>query len=233
MKCLLPATALALAFVLDPPLVSAQAPSTGLAGMQGGGQGGIFTLPRVDAHVRGIPGVTRPMLMAGPVGGGAMGGGGGQGFGMQVNPNWTGAAAMFMPQLLLNNGGGAGGGNANANSASGFRLGSAGPASQRSVAVAPANPTLRAEAPGPAVVPAIASQPSVRTLPPVDPGLVEERLLAYQQEQARQGSPSAQWALSQRYAEGRGVVQNPEMARVWLEAAARSGSEEAQASLGK
>ena len=153
---------------------------------------------------------------------------------MQVNPNWTGAAAMFMPQLLSNNGGGtAGGGNASANSASGFRVGSAGPTSQRSVAVASVKPASRAEDPGTAVPPVIASQPVIHTLPPVDPGLVEERLLAYQQAQARQGSPSAQWALSQRYAEGRGVVQSPELARVWLEAAARSGSEDAQASLGK
>ena len=66
---------------------------------------------------------------------------------------------------------------------------------------------------------------------PVDPGLVEERLLTYQKEQAAKGSPSAQLALARRYSKGQGVEANPAVARVWLEAAARSGSEEAKAEL--
>jgi len=233
MKTLRPSTFVALALAASVACaVSAQSPASGLSGMQGGGQGGLFTLPRVDAHVRGIPGVTRPMLMAGSAGVGAMGGGG-QGLGMEVNPNWTGAAAMFMPQLLSNNGGGTGGGgNANGNSGTGFRVGSVARPVNRVATVLPVNPPTPAEPTRPGA-PALASRSVPRTLPAVDPVLVEERLLAYQQEQARQGSPSAQWALSRRFAEGRGVEASPEIARVWMEAAARSGSEEAQAALRK
>ena len=66
---------------------------------------------------------------------------------------------------------------------------------------------------------------------PVDPSLVEERLLNYQKEQAAKGSPSAQLALARRYSKGQGVEANPAVARVWLEAAARSGSDEAKAEL--
>jgi hypothetical protein len=227
MKILACCISSALILALGTLVASAQSPAIGLSGMQGGGQGGLFTIPRVDAHVRGIPGVTRPMLMAGPVGGGM----GGQGGGMQVNPNWTGAAAMFMPQLLSNNGGGnAVGGNANATATPGFRVGSTGRPAVNVVPGGPAVSATPAESPR-TVAPVVASQPVPRTLPPVDPVLVEERLLAYQREQARNGSPSAQWALSRRYAEGRGVEASPGMARAWMEAAARSGSEEAKAAL--
>jgi TPR repeat protein len=77
----------------------------------------------------------------------------------------------------------------------------------------------------------VARQVAIVHAAPVDPALVEERLLAYQKEQAAKGSPSAQLALARRYSNGQGVEANPAVARVWLEAAARSGSEEAKADL--
>jgi hypothetical protein len=215
----------------------AQAPVSGLSGVQGAGQGGVFTIPRVDAHGRGIPGVTRPMLMAGPMGGGGGAGmgnaGGGGGSGMMVNPNWVGAAAMFMPQLLTGNAGnGAGAAGGNAQNPVGNRVvGGFG-------GVAPRTATPSAAVPGtPVAVEArrtVASAPvAVRPAPaPVDPALAAARLLAHQRDQAKQGSPSAQLALARRYATGNGVEANEAMARVWLEEAARNGSEEAQAELG-
>ena len=217
--------------------VLAQAPVSGLSGVQGGGQGGLFTIPRVDAHVRGIPGVTRPMLMAGPVGGGAGAGlgnaGGGGGSGMMVNPNWVGAAAMFMPQLLMGNAGnGANGVGGNAQNPVGNRVvggfGGVAPRATSPAVPAPSAP-VAAEARK-----AVASAPvMVRpALPSVDPALADARLLAHQREQAKQGSPSAQLALARRYAAGKGVEANEALARVWLEAAAQNGSEEAQAELG-
>jgi len=71
--------------------------------------------------------------------------------------------------------------------------------------------------------------PAIVHAPPVDPALAEERLLTYQKEQAVKGSPSAQLALARRYSKGHGVEANPAVARIWLEAAAQSGSEEAKA----
>jgi len=178
------------------------------------------------------------MLMAGPVGGfGGVGGGGGGG-GALVNPNWVGAAGMFMPHLLNGNaGGGAGAANGTANGgrtiganrgpgvASGQQLASSG-----SLPQAEASSALDASAVrGP--LPVAARNVTIVHAPPVDPALVEERLLAYQKEQAAKGSPSAQLALARRYSKGHGVEANPAVARVWLEAAAQSGSEEAKAEL--
>ncbi len=216
----------------------AQAPVTGLSGVQGGGQGGVFTIPRVDAHGRGIPGVTRPMLMAGPVGGGGgaglgnAGAGGGGGAGMMVNPNWVGAAAMFMPQLLTGNpGNGANAAGGSAQNPVGNRVvggfGGAAPRTPSPVAVPGTPVAVEARR-------TVASAPvPVRPVPPaLDPALADARLLAHQREQAGQGSPSAQLALARRYATGNGVEANAAVARVWLEEAARSGSEEAKAELG-
>lgn len=214
----------------------AQAPVSGLNGVQGGGQGGIFTIPRVDAHGRGIPGVTRPMLMAGPVGGGGAGlgnAGGAGGSGLMVNPNWVGAAAMFMPQLLTGNAGnGANAVGGNAQNPVGNRVvGGFGGVAPR--ATSPTASDHRAPIAGEARK-AVASAPAtVRpAVPAVDPALADARLLAHQRDQAKQGSPSAQLALARRYAAGKGVEANEALARVWLEAAAQNGSEEAQAELG-
>lgn len=227
----------AVATLTLPLSLLAQAPSSGLSGVQGG-QGGTFTIPYVAAHTLGIPGVTRPMLMAGPVGGlGGVGGGGGGG-GAMVNPNWVGAAGMFMPHLLNGNatgGGGASGGTANggrtfgANHSIGAVHGQQ-LASAANLPQAGGAPSLDASAArGPS--PMVARRVAVVHAPPVDPALVEERLLTYQKEQAAKGSPSAQLALARRYSKGQGVEANPAVARVWLEAAARSGSEEAKAEL--
>ncbi len=225
------------AFLSLPLSVFAQAPASGLSGVQGG-QGGIFTIPYVAAHTLGIPGVTRPMLMAGPVGGlGGVGGGGGGG-GAMVNPNWVGAAGMFMPHLL--NGNAAGGGGAQGGAATGGRtfggLGSTRAVSGAQVASAGSLPQAESSAAMDASAARMTSSAMARPsiIPhaaPVDPALVEERLLAFQKEQAANGSPSAQLALARRYSAGQGVEANPAVARVWLEAAARSGSEEAKAEL--
>ena len=227
----------AVAPLILPLSLLAQSPSSGLSGVQGG-QGGTFTIPYVAAHTLGIPGVTRPMLMAGPVGGlGGVGGGGGGG-GAMVNPNWVGAAGMFMPHLL--NGNAAGGGAVSGGTANGGRtvggVRSAGTASGQQLASSgnPPQPegsssldTSAARGPSPAMARPVA----IVHAPSVDPALVEERLLTYQKEQAAKGSPSAQLALARRYSKGQGVEANPVVARVWLEAAARSGSEEAKAEL--
>ena len=53
-------------------------------------------------------------------------------------------------------------------------------------------------------------------------------VLAFQQEQARKGLPSAQLALGRRHLTGDGVERNPVLARVWLEAAERNGMAEAR-----
>lgn len=82
--------------------------------------------------------------------------------------------------------------------------------------------------------PGLAARPAVpRMAPttPVDPAELQARVLAFQQEQARQGSPSAQLALGRRYLAGDGVERNEAVGRVWLEAAARQGSTEAQDAL--
>lgn len=232
----------AVALLALPLSALAQAPAAGLSGVQGG-QGGIFTIPYVAAHTLGIPGVTRPMLMAGPMGGfgGAGGGLGGGGVGgPMVNPNWVGAAGMFMPHLLTGNaavGGGAAGGNA----AGGRTVGGFGSTREVPTQQAPASSSAGSQGETASSVDASATRSpafATTTRPavivhaaPVDPALVEERLLAYQKEQAAKGSPSAQLALARRYSKGQGVEANPAVARVWLEAAARSGSEEAQAEL--
>ena len=52
-------------------------------------------------------------------------------------------------------------------------------------------------------------------------------VLAFHQEQARKGSPSAQLALGRRYLTGDGVERNPAVARAWLTAAAQNGLTEA------
>ena len=214
------------------PASQAQSPASGLNGVQGGGQGGIFNIPRVDAHGRGIPGVTRPMLMAGPVGGMGvgMGNGGGGGGGMQVNPNWVGAAALFMPQLLTGNG--ANNAGASAQNPVGNRvMGGLGAATPQSTAgrgqVAGLTAPMDGKRASLVLPPAL-----VRPTPAaVDPAIADARLLAHQRDQAGQGAPSAQLALARRYATGNGVEANPAIARVWLEAAARNGSEEAKAEL--
>jgi hypothetical protein len=215
-------------------VVHAQIGAQGLGGV-GGQQGGVFTIPRVEAHTLGIPGVSRPMMMAGPVAAGGLGMGGGGGFGgqggMQPNPNWIGAAAMFMPQLLTGQGQGGINGAGNPGAAGGGptlqtrTFGSNGSAPRTDVSQAVPKPGTR---PG-AVIAAARSVPV--TLPPPDPSKADERLLRHQRDQAAIGSPSAQLALGRRFLKGEGVEANPKVARVWLEAAARNGAEEARAEL--
>lgn len=234
--------------ILAGAVLLAQAPVQGLSGV-GGGQGGVFTIPRVEAHTLGIPGVTRPMLMAGPAGGfgGGMGGGlggaggGGQGGGMLVNPNWVGAAGMFMPQLLTGGANGVNGANAAGGAGGGTATRTLGvngsrqpwtvvgtePASE----AGPVDASAQRSVVGAGVASVAAARPALPRSAAVDPAVADARLLEFQREQARQGSPSAQLALARRYAQGRGVEANPAVAKVWLEAAARSGSEEAQREL--
>ena len=76
-----------------------------------------------------------------------------------------------------------------------------------------------------AAVPIAASAPVY----PKAPGAAESaaRLLAHHREQAKSGSPSAQYALAKRYRTGDGVEADARLSRIWLEAAARNGSDEA------
>ena len=150
---------------------------------------------------RGIPGVTRPMLNAGPVMGGMGGGGMGR---VIVNPNWIGAAAMFAPQLLMGNGMMNGGGMMNAGMNPGM------PAVP---AVVPLGEVRRVPMPSVAMA-------SVKRLEE-DRG-ADERLLAFQREQAKAGSPGAQRALARRYAEGIGVEKSEVLAKAWATAADNS-----------
>ena len=146
---------------------------------------------------RGLPGVTRPMLNAGP----AIGGMGG----VIVNPNWIGAAAMFAPHLLMGNG------------MAGNGMGFIGaptapvqPVPPVGIGTLPVGQVSRA----PVVVASVSPVQDLRT--------VDERLLAFQREQAKAGSPSAQRALSKRYAEGLGVEKSALLAKAWADAAERS-----------
>lgn len=153
-------------------------------------------------HAQGISAVTRPTLMAGPP---------------------LGGLAGTMPATLPGGGGGAGlAVNPNwAGAAAMFA-----PLRVPSTGLNPANPAVAG--------PGLAARPVVsRVSPaaPVDPAELDARVLAFQQEQARQGSPSAQLALGRRYLAGDGLERNEAVGRVWLEAAARQGSAEAQDAL--
>lgn len=150
---------------------------------------------------------------------------------MQVNPNWVGAAALFMPQLLTGNGANNAGGSAQ-NPVGNRVVGALGSATPQSTVGQGQVAGLGAPVDGkraPMVLPPALVRPSPAA---VDPAIADARLLAHQRDQAGQGAPSAQLALARRYATGNGVDANPAVARVWLEAAARNGSEEAKAELG-
>lgn len=155
---------------------------------------GLFVFPHVDAHGRGIPGVTRPMMMAGT----GMMGMGGMGMPM-ANPNWTGAAAMFAPELLMRGGMMQGmgampmAGTPQPGLQAAFASGRASPSPRRDVAAAGG-----------------------------DDGKADARLLEFQKQEARKGSPGAQRALAARYEKGDGVERSDEIAKAWREAADRS-----------
>ena len=159
----------------------------GASGLVAQGTGGVV-FPHVDVHGRGIPGVTRPMGMAGVAS-----------MGMAwPNPHWVGAAAMFAPELLMRGAVVPG-------------MGSAG-----------TSPTVAARTAGiPSQSPVNVSAAWVVAGPSSGP-TADERLLAFQQAEARKGSPGAQRALAERYEKGVGVERSEELARAWREAAARS-----------
>ncbi len=158
-----------------------------------------FIIPAVAVHRLGISCVTRPTVMAGVPTGLALAGWPG---GLSVNPNQPAAVAVLLPGDFPIQPGGVGGRTpANGLNSVVPGFGVATPASGfRSARVEPARP---------------------------DPATVTARLLAFQQEQAKAGSPAAQYALSVRYRTGDGVDANEQLARIWREAAARNGSAEA------
>ncbi len=178
----------------------------------------VFSIPRVEAHTLGLNAVTRPTLMAGSMfgmGGQGMGGGG-LGMGQAVNPNPMAARMMLMPESVP---GAAGVG-----------------APPVATLVTPTGQVVPVDAtagiatvtPGAAEVrrPIPAARPQRVMAAKVESAEVKDaRLLAHQQEQARSGSPSAQWALAQRYERGQGVEASAELAAVWKAAALRSGYE--------
>lgn len=194
----------------------------GLASVSAHGQmTGLFVFPYVDAHGRGIPGVTRPMLMAGP---GMLGMGMGGGMGMPVvNPNWTGAAAMFAPELLMGRGmmpgfGGGAGGPGN---------GTAAPVPGRWGVTTPGQPSAMGGGPEGAGNRLATTRAGQQGAPAVhrvrrDEASADARLLAFQQSEARKGLPGAQRALAARYETGDGVERSEELARAWRLAAERS-----------
>ena len=185
---------------------------------------GVFTFPHVDAHGRGIPGVTRPMLMAGP---GMLGMGMGGGMGVPVvNPNWTGAAAMFAPELLTGRGMMPGIGNAigaPGNAASSMVPGSWGRIPPGLPAAAERRTDFAANRPGTPRPAPQAPHPSVPSVPArrAEPS-ADARLLTFQQAEARKGMPGAQRALADRYEKGHGVERSEELARAWRMAAERA-----------
>ncbi len=61
----------------------------------------------------------------------------------------------------------------------------------------------------------------------------DAKLLAWQEEQAKQGSASAQLEMGKRYLTGRGVAKNEALARIWFKSSADQGNHEAAAALEK
>jgi hypothetical protein len=185
-------------------------------GQGGQGQVAVFSIPRVEAHTLGLSGVTRRTLMAGPLLGGmgqGLGGAGGAA-GFPVNPNPAAARAMLLPE-----------GTQGTTAQGTPRLGGA-------TLVTASGEVVPIEVGRPEVAKAPVHPPRPQTVvwPRVTPASSREsaeekdaRVLAHQQEQARQGSPSAQWALSQRYERGEGVEASAELAKAWKTAAIRSG----------
>lgn len=182
---------------------------------------GLFTFPNVDAHGRGIPGVTRPMLMAGP---GMLGTGMGGGMGMPVvNPNSTGAAAMFAPELLLGRGMAPGLGGAMGGPGNGAATAVSGRWGKTSPGLPPAvqgRPDVAASRMGPPRSSQQGAPATIRVRP--DEASADARLLAFQQAEARKGLPGAQRALADRYEKGHGVERSEELARAWRLAADRA-----------
>lgn len=141
-------------------------------------------------------------------GGGAAGGGaGGGGFaGIEaVNPAMSAAAAVLLPEIAprVMNPGGMGPGN---------------PAAQVGGVMPQASRVL--------VRPVLTEEQRLARQAEID-----VRVLAFQQEQARKGSASAQLALGRRYRDGEGVEKNFELAGVWLESALEKGASEAKREL--
>lgn len=173
----------------------------GYAGvMKGIGWLGVL-LVTVPLHGQGISAVTRPTRMAGPPQA-AMGG--------------------TLPATLPGGGGGQGGLAVSPNWSGAAAM----------FAPVLVRPTAAGLPPAPSVSgPVATARPAasrVPSTPAADPAEVQARVLAFQQEQARQGSPSAQLALGRRYLAGDGLERNEAVGRVWLEAAARQGSTEAR-----
>jgi len=141
---------------------------------------------------------------AGGVGGGAGGGGGFAGI-EAVNPAMSAAAAVLLPEITprIMNPGGMVPGNAAG------PMGGAMPQASRVLV----RPVLTEEQ-------RMARQAEL-----------DVRVLAFQQEQARKGSASAQLALGRRYRDGEGVERNFELAGVWLESALGNGASEAKKDL--
>lgn len=176
----------------------------------------VFSIPRVEAHTLGLNAVTRPTLMAGSMfgmGGQGMGGGG-LGMGQAVNPNPMAARMMLMPDTVP----GAGGMGTPTVATLVTPTGQVLPVDAKGMIAS----TAKTAAPVGRPIPVLAAR--VASVEKKESAEVKDaRVLAYQQEQARSGSPSAQWALAQRYESGQGVEASAELAAAWKAAALRSG----------
>ena len=77
----------------------------------------------------------------------------------------------------------------------------------------------------------VVARPRPSQDPSFDKAGIEKRVLAFQQQRAREGSASAQYDLAMRYLKGDAVEKDVQRAREWLTTAAKGGSPEAQRKL--
>jgi hypothetical protein len=188
-----------------------------------------FVLPAVSAHRLGLNAVTRPTMMGGSVTPTILASYPG---GLSTDPNPAAALGLFSP-IFPQQPGSTGPASVGLANTAGITVGANGrlpaaanlTAAQRNPVTPPA-PAASSSTPSATAVPVRVQVVQPRVRPP-EPAEVSARILAHQQEEARKGSPSAQLALAHRYRKGDGVPVNPELSRVWLEGAARNGSEAA------
>lgn len=110
------------------------------------------------------------------------------------------------------------------------RYGSARPQAARVAAPAPAAafPTAVPAAPGALTAPAVVAVPAPVRQP--DPER-DQRILAFQKQNAASGNPTAQYDLAMRYLRGNGVEQDDAQAMEWLKLASQNGNSRAKKEL--
>jgi hypothetical protein len=74
----------------------------------------------------------------------------------------------------------------------------------------------------------LAPQPKVPAKSDEQKAADEKKLIDWQKQRAESGSENAQYELGMRYLTGKGVDQNPDEAKKWLEKAAKQGHSQAK-----